>query len=242
MDTFPIILDNIRQSTLQILHRQLILVASPRRGRIVHLPRRDQHMVNDMDVPVAGEGILERHALVAVDLQGRVGPVAGDVDSQRAVGQEGGQIEMGEALDAEGLDLAVLGVVHVGVESAVGHDVVLQQGAEVLVPAGREEEGVDLQAELLEGGVGGGEDGAAVVGVRAGQDSGGFVGGQAGGEDAQGKGAELRGDDLEERAGVWWGEEDGVDAVNYAVGAGLVGGLVCLLYTGGGEGLQCRWQ
>lgn len=56
-------------------------------------------------------------------------------------------------------------VKHIGEKRLVLHDVVLQQGAQVLGAVGGEQEGVDFQAEVLEGSVGGGKDSDALVSV-----------------------------------------------------------------------------
>lgn len=66
-----------------------------------------------------------------------------------------------------------------------------------------EEEGVEVEAEVLEGVVGGGEDGDALGGVLEG-------GGQAGFEEGEGEGAEVGWEDCEEGESWRRWKEDGV--------------------------------
>lgn len=84
---------------------------------------------------------------------------------------------------------------------------VFQECAEVFRAVGGEEEGVDSQAQVLEGFVGGGEDGDTLVCIFEGR-------GEAGFEEGEGEGAEVGGDEVEEVEGGWGWEEDGVDAVD----------------------------
>lgn len=110
---------------------------------------------------------------------------------------------------------AARGVVRITIQRmALTHDMVCQQGLEVFLTIGREEKAVDAGTELLEGEVGGGEEGAAGVGAvefveEPGLGKAELEGGEFGGQE---------GEDFED-VGRW--EEDGVDAVDYAVAAEL---------------------
>lgn len=101
-----------------------------------------------------------------------------------------------------------------------------QQRLEVLLPIWAEEESVDPGAELLESEVAGREKSAAGMGaVELFQETGLL--------EAELEGGEFGGEQLDYGEDVGWGEDDGVDAVDYAVCAELSGVLV--LCFGKGE-------
>ena len=111
-------------------------------------------------------------------------------------------------------------VVRITVQSvALTHHMVCQECLEIFLAIGGEEEGVDAGPELLEGEVGGGEEGAAGVGAVE------FVE-KAGLGEPELEGGEFRGQEGEDFENVRGWEENGVDAVDYAVAAELVEVLV----------------
>lgn len=62
-------------------------------------------------------------------------------------------------------NMTVKRVKYVREEGAILHDMILQQGAQVLDPMGRKEKGVCFRAQVVEGCVGRCEDGDALIGV-----------------------------------------------------------------------------
>ena len=184
-----------------------------------------------MDYSIPRNPILHRNAVEAVDLDGDEAGPARDVDAQALLLQQRREINVEAALRYVGLRIELitnqairllLGLVEgIRIQRLVCHNVVLQQRFEVLLAVGGEEESVDLRAQLAEGPVRGREERAA--GVRAVGD--GFC--KAGFREAEFQGGECAGEERDDGCGGWGWEEEGVDAVDYAVGAELWwGGLV----------------
>jgi len=128
------------------------------------------------------------------------------------------------------------GVVRVTIQCvSLTHNMVRQQRLEVFLTIAGKQERVDARAKFLESEVGGGEEGAAGVGAVE------FVE-EAGLGEAELEGGEFGGQEGEDAEDVWGWEEDGVDAVDYAVTAELGGVLVHVevWVSDGRKHLQCR--
>lgn len=178
-----------------------------------------------MDHAVLRDTILHRNAREAVDLNRDEAAPACYVDRQALVLQQGWEINveaaLGDILVVEfraRLGRLVRVVESIRVERLIGHDVVFQQRREVLLAVFREQEGVDLGAELFEGPVGRREEGAARVGGVFDDFE------EIGLLKSEEEGRELAGKERDDLGGGWWGEEDGVDAVDHTIGSELLDG------------------
>ena len=182
-----IFLNPVTQPILQILNGQLSLVLPFTRTREIvtlNLPRRNQDMVKNMHRAITSKRIRKRHPAEPIQLNRTKRPKAGNINRQtRALLllllititmimiittlhlQQGRQIKMRKPPGTQVPNLAVGCIKRVRVERLVLDDVVLQQSAEVFHPVAGEKEGVDSQTQVLEGFVGGCEDGDALLGV-----------------------------------------------------------------------------
>lgn len=187
--------------------------------------RWDQHGTDNVDNAVPRNAILDRDVGEAVDLDRDEAAPARDVDGQALVLEQRGEIDVEETLGDvrctkfhAGLGLGwLVGVVKgIRVQRLVGHDVVFQQRSEVFLAVFREQEGVDLWAEFLEGPVGGCEQCASGVGRFL------DVFEETRLLEAELEGGELAGEERDDFCGGWWREEDGIDAVDDTVGSELM--------------------
>lgn len=93
-------------------------------------------------------------------------------------------------------------VVRIRVQCLIGDDVVLQKSLEVFLTIFTKEEAVNPGAQLLEGEIGGGENGSANM-VRGVCDS----GQETGLGEAEFKGTEFTREELNDAGDLWWWDE-----------------------------------
>ena len=87
-----IILDKRLKPLLQVLDIELL--SFPLRQDATHLLGRDEDVGNDVDDTIGRDAILHRDAGEAVDLDVDVAAVAGNVDAERAVLEQSGEIDL----------------------------------------------------------------------------------------------------------------------------------------------------
>ncbi|KAF7125677.1 hypothetical protein CNMCM5793_001970 [Aspergillus hiratsukae] len=106
-DLVLVVCQPVSETAFKILNSQLIIITSPIRRGIIDFPRRNQNMVDNMDIAILGQRIRKSHPLEAIDLQRRIRSEPGDIDRQLASVQESRQIKVREALYAKRLDFAL---------------------------------------------------------------------------------------------------------------------------------------
>lgn len=212
---------------LELLDRHLLALPEVHLGaaRASDVLRWDDDVAHDVDHTILSDAVLDADAGEAVNLDLDEASEARNVDAQAAVLQHRRHVEVEDTLWRELVVLSVhqgvLGwvdlVVSVGVQRA-SREVVLQQRTEVLEAVLREEEGVDLRAQLLEGEVGWREESAA-----------GVVGAvdlvkQTGLGQTKLEGAELAREEVHNLDNLRRRDNDAVDTVDYTIGTKDVDG------------------
>jgi hypothetical protein len=132
-------------------------------GATGNLLRWDEHIADNLNDAVPCDAILDRDATESINLDADEATVAGNVNAEAAVLEQGRKVNVEVSLGHTFLALAIRAVKGIRVEGVVGDKVVLKQSLEVLLTVLAEEEGVDARAKLLESEVGRGEESAALV-------------------------------------------------------------------------------
>lgn len=224
------VLPHVRKESLhQLLDLDLALAVV---GTVAAV-RRDEDAANDVDDAVAVGHVGDGHAREAVDLHAHDAAPAPDVDGDALVVEQGGKVDVIPRAAPAGLGLdrvltrvggvdRLAAVVRVRVQRLVGHDVVLEQGAQVAAAVlGVKQEGVGARAQLLEGPVGGREEGTTARQVRALAQPVLQVLAQLGLLGSQDQRRELLREQLNQLLAGWRRYQKGVDAVSDAIFAVL---------------------
>jgi len=129
----------------------------------------DKYIVDDLDDPIRGDAIFDYDGGETINLNANEPTVAPNINAERAVFEQCRQINlipesvtrsvrkrlnyayMEIAFRNTGLFSVVSLVVGIRVESLVGHNVILQQGLQILLSVTAEQEAVDSWTKLLEG-------------------------------------------------------------------------------------------
>jgi hypothetical protein len=176
--------------------------------------------------PISGNAVLDTHTAESINLDADQSSISCNINTETLLVKQRRKVNMEMSLrnafrinlvnQLQLLSTHILRLIEsIRVKSLVGHNMVLQQRLQVLLPVFREKESIDLRAKFPEGPVGGSEEcSARVVGL-------GDFFEETSLHKRELERTELSREELDdfEDFGRW--EEKGVDAVDYTVGSEL---------------------